>query len=102
MGARSSPGAGETIHATRASPLQGAGCCQDRAVPAASRLVPVLAAVLTIAAVLTGCSGDDDTGPAATSSSSATTTSAPGGTSSAPATGGGYTGEDGTDAPPPD
>jgi hypothetical protein len=68
-------------------------------VPAPSRLVPVLAAVLTGAAALTGCSGGDPDEPGG-ESTSATTSSSAEQSSAAPTTGGGYTGEDGTDAPP--
>jgi hypothetical protein len=68
-------------------------------VSARSRLVPVLAAVLTVGAVLSGCSGGDDTGSEATASSSSS--SSPEETSAAPSTGGGDTGGDGgTDASP--
>jgi hypothetical protein len=59
----------------------------------------VLAAVLTGAAVLSGCSGGDSDDSGGTSTSAATSSSAEE-SSAAPTTGGGYTGEDGTDAPP--
>ena len=65
-----------------------------------SRLAPVLAAVLTSAAVLTGCSGDDDGTDTSSSSSSATSSAEE--TSAAPtsADGGGDTDDDGaSDAP---
>src|SRR3954447_14114722 len=101
-GGSCSPGAGETIHAARASPRQGAGCCQDRRVRLPSRLAPALAAVLCGAAVLSGCSGGDSDDSGGTTTSATTTSTSTGQRSSAPATGGGYTGDDGTDAPPPD
>lgn len=76
---------------------------------APSRPVPVLAAVLIGAAVLTGCS-DDDGADASSTASSSSTTSAPERTSAAPTSDtGGDTGGDsdgdtdadgGTDAPP--
>jgi hypothetical protein len=69
-------------------------------VRAPSRLVPVLAAVLSGAAVLTGCTGGDDDDPGGASTSATTSTSSAEESSAAPTTGGGYTGEDGTDAPP--
>jgi hypothetical protein len=69
-----------------------------------SGLTPALAAALCGAAVLTGCSGGDsgDSDDSGGTSTSATSTSSAEQSSSAPETGGGYTGEDGTDAPPPD
>lgn len=65
-----------------------------------SRLAPGLTAVLTAAAVLSGCTGGEAGVPGETSAASSASTSAEQ-SSAAPSTGGGYTGEDGgTDAPP--
>ena len=80
MGARSSPGAGETIHAAVAYSGQGAGGCE--ALPVKSR--PRAAAVLLLSllagpAVLSGCGGDD-----ATDSASASTSLTPEDESTAP------------------
>src|SRR4051812_12831358 len=71
MGARSSPGAGETIHAAVAYPGQGAGAAKLDVVRTRSRLVlPVLvSASLLGPGLLAGCGSDDPTPSAATKAS---------------------------------
>jgi hypothetical protein len=63
------------------------------------RPIPGLATLLAGAVVLSGCSGGGAEDPADPTTSSPASTSAEQ-SSAAPETGGGYTGEDGTDAPP--
>ena len=99
MGARSSPGAGETIHAVAAYPAQGAGTAKLDVVRTRSRvLLPVvLSASLVGPGLLAGCSGEDPRPSAATS---APTTSA-GSSGAASASTGVVTDTDAaTDAPP--
>ena len=62
MGARSSPGAGETIHGPVAEPGRGAGGCEALGVRNRLRTVAVpLLSLLTVPVVLTGCAdGDTD------------------------------------------
>ena len=68
MGARSSPGAGETIHAAVAYSGQGAGGCEAFPVNTRTRAVAVLLlSLLAGPTVLAGCGGDDETDSASSS-----------------------------------
>ena len=63
MGARSSPGAGETIHGPVAYPGAGGRGCEARAVSTRSRTVaPLLSTPARAPAVLAGCGGGDTDG----------------------------------------
>jgi hypothetical protein len=95
MGARSSPGAGETIHGPVAHTGVGAGGCQASSVSTRSRTAAVLLSTLLLGlAVLAGCGGDDEDPQAA---STQTTAPDDGGSSTAPSSG---TDDGSTDAPP--
>src|SRR6478736_170289 len=74
MGARSSPGAGKTIHAAVASLGQGAGTAKLCVVRTRSRpVVPALvAASLAGSVLLAGCSGASTTGSASSGASAPT------------------------------
>jgi hypothetical protein len=97
MGARSSPGAGETIHGPVAYPGAGARGCEAFPVSNRSRTVAVLLSTLVASAtVLAGCGGDDADSPSSGASAAPEASE----TSTADPVTDGATDEDGsTDAP---
>ena len=77
MGARSSPGAGETIHAAVACPGPGAQACQALGVRTRARSVaPLFLSLLTAPVVLAGCGGGAANQASTSSTSSAAASSA--------------------------
>jgi hypothetical protein len=74
MGARSSRGAGETIHAPVAYPRGGPVSCQTSAVSNRSRTVSVLLPLLLVGPVLLAGCGEGSTSEAASTSSAAAET----------------------------
>ena len=98
MGARSSPGAGETIHGPVAHPGAGARGCEAFPVSTRSRTAAALLSTLVVSSVvLAGCGGED---PGRASSGSSAAPDA-GGTSAAASVTDGDAAEDGSsDAPP--
>ena len=72
MGARSSPGAGETIHAPVAHLGRGAGACEAHAVRNRSRTVAALLLSLLVPVALSGCGGGDTDVESSSATASAT------------------------------
>ena len=98
MGARSSPGAGETIHAPVAYPGGGLSCCETSPVSTRPRSTVVLFSLLLAGPIILAGCGERGTSEAASSSSATAGEIAEGAATTSPAAAG--TGEDGTtDAP---
>jgi hypothetical protein len=72
MGARSSPGAEETIHGPVADPGRGAKCCETSLVSTRPRTAAVLLSLLLAGPVLLAGCGDDGTSEAGATSSAST------------------------------
>ena len=96
MGARSSPGAEETIHGPVAHPGAGADCCETPTVTTRSRTAAALLSVLLAAPLLAGCA-EDAPETSASSSSPTAEESASGAVSESTSA---ATGEEGTAAAP--
>jgi hypothetical protein len=99
MGARSSPGAGETIHGAVADPGAGARCCHTSPVSIPSRPVTAVLSLLVAGPILLAGCGGNGTSEAASSSSATSSTSAATETPTGDAVQDGGTGDEAPDFP---